>query len=142
MSLESALHGSLFPFSGQPVELIPLPAEASVLVPSEIVRVFTELIDNACKFSNGAPVRIEVQSSSEGRAVAVNIIDRGIGITPADEELLAVPLTRLNAQSQFPGFGLGLPIAKRIAAAAGATVHLSPNATGDGATATVRLGDV
>jgi two-component system, chemotaxis family, sensor kinase Cph1 len=139
ISLGTALQTALLQFPSWPVELKPVTDEAGKQsIRQEYVRIFVELIDNALKFSSGRPVSVEVAFADDTSTTSVKIVDIGIGIDPADVEGVFLPLTRLNAYDQFPGAGLGLPICRRIADAAGATVQLAP-APDKGAVATVTL---
>lgn len=106
-------------------------------VPVEMVRSLSELLDNAIKFSRGAPVTISVRSDDR-QACTVIVSDRGVGLSEEQCERVFDFLARLHSRDDFPGFGLGLPIARRICEAAGATLHLATNAAG-GVSAVVRL---
>ncbi len=111
--------------------------ETSITVPQETVRLFTELIDNALKFSKGGTVEIEL-SDQDPQSAQVMIRDSGIGIRPGEEEHVFELLVRLNSNDDYPGFGLGLPICRKIADAIGAEVDLSANPSG-GTVATVKI---
>jgi two-component system sensor histidine kinase ArlS len=75
--------------------------------------MFSNLIDNACKYSfdNKAKVTIDFTSTS----IFVSIIDHGIGIPGEDLQNLFKPLYRGSNTSGKPGHGLGLAIVKKIA---------------------------
>ncbi len=127
ISLDAALQTALIQFPSGPVELAPAPGGAR-LVPREFSRVFAELIDNALKFSGNAPV--SVRTASSGSQVAVTVRDGGIGVDPSEEERVFEPLVRLHSGDEYPGFGLGLAICRRIADAAGAQIRISPDPDG------------
>jgi signal transduction histidine kinase len=71
----------------------------------------SNLIDNALKFSS-ADIVVEVTASDLGPEVAVT--DLGIGIPLEDLENLFIPFFRSENARVVPGFGIGLPLVKRI----------------------------
>jgi two-component system osmolarity sensor histidine kinase EnvZ len=91
-------------------------------------RLMTNLVDNAFRYGE-KDVRLRVAPA--GRAVAVEVLDRGPGI-PADEvERLKQPFTRLEtARSGKGGSGLGLAIVERIARMHGGGLDLLPREGG------------
>lgn len=79
------------------------------------------LIDNACKFSNGD---VEVKISTLEETIAVNIIDHGIGI-PVDEiDNIFKPFRRGRNVKYISGFGVGLSIVAKIIELHGATIKV------------------
>ena len=81
------------------------------------------LLDNAAKYGEpGAP--IVVRLADEGEAVSLTVEDRGPGIDPSDLPRVFEPFFRSARARQLgrPGVGLGLAVAKRIAAAMGGTI--------------------
>lgn len=115
-------------------EIVAVP-EATVR-PLAVRRLVTNLVDNALRYG-GEDVRLRVAPA--GRAVVIEVLDRGPGI-PADEvERLKQPFTRLEtARSGKGGSGLGLAIVDRIARMHGGTFDLLPR-TGGGLRARVTL---
>jgi two-component system osmolarity sensor histidine kinase EnvZ len=87
-------------------------------------RLITNLVDNAFRYGE-KDVRLRI--APVGRAVVVEVLDRGPGI-PADEvERLKQPFTRLEtARSGKGGSGLGLAIVDRIARMHGGSFDLLP----------------
>ena len=76
-------------------------------------RAVANLIDNALRYA-GDPV--EVETSSDGRRVIIEVRDRGPGIPAGEVERVKRPFTRLQpARSGAGGAGLGLAIVERIA---------------------------
>jgi signal transduction histidine kinase len=93
------------------------------------------LLDNAVKYSQGAP-RIELSTWDEGGAFHLRVADRGIGIP---KELAARVFERFFRVGQdVPGLGLGLDAARRIALAHGGRLALAPR-EGDGTAFTLSL---
>lgn len=73
--------------------------------------IFSNLVDNALKFSPAKTVHVEFEPSDSG--VNIRVIDNGVGIPIKDQSKLFQSFSRAaNAQS-FEGTGLGLVIVKR-----------------------------
>jgi two-component system osmolarity sensor histidine kinase EnvZ len=91
-------------------------------------RLMTNLVDNAFRYGEKD---VLLRVAQAGRAVAVEVLDRGPGI-PADEvERLKQPFTRLEtARSGKGGSGLGLAIVERIARMHGGALDLLPREGG------------
>lgn len=70
------------------------------------------LLDNALKFSDGT---IRIGLSADDRSVTIDITDFGIGIPEEDQRSLFIPFFRSENARIVPGFGIGLPLVKRIA---------------------------
>jgi signal transduction histidine kinase len=88
-------------------------------------RVFQNLVGNAIKY--GAPgAWIGVNGRSTGREVALSVVDRGIGIAPADLAHIFEPFYRAPAviEAQIQGAGLGLSLVKRIVEAHGGRIEV------------------
>lgn len=75
-------------------------------------RVFLNLIDNACKYSEAHEARILISTDEKYCFVAVK--DDGVGIS--EDEILHIfnPFFRSSKTSELPGFGIGLSICQRI----------------------------
>ena len=71
------------------------------------------LLDNAVKYSSGQPVTLFLEMDTEERA-RIRIEDRGIGLTPGEEERVLLPLVRGSNVQSIGGFGIGLTLAHRI----------------------------
>jgi two-component system osmolarity sensor histidine kinase EnvZ len=95
------------------------------LRPTAFSRLVTNLIDNALAY--GAPP-VEVSTRREGKAIVLDIADRGPGIAAGDVERLKQPFTRASAArtnaAGVAGAGLGLAIVDRIARLHGGTFDL------------------
>jgi two-component system, OmpR family, sensor histidine kinase KdpD len=104
------------------VELI-VPADLPLVRadPAQIERVFSNLIENAAKFSPaGTPVR--VSASVAGERVTVRVTDEGRGIPPTARAHVFEPFFRGRAAK--PGSGLGLTICKGFVEANGGRIQL------------------
>lgn len=110
-------------------------AEADPLVvvgqPELLAQLLDNLIDNACKYSNpGTPV--EIEAGPDGDGVALAVLDRGVGIDPAEAGRLFDPFFRSATarRSGHAGVGLGLAVAGRIAGALGLDLRAEPRSGG------------
>jgi signal transduction histidine kinase len=105
--------------------------------PAALEQVLANLLDNAVKYS-GASKEISVRVRSEPRQAIVEIVDRGVGISPADQVRVFERFYRAPNASHRPGFGLGLPIVRELVHAHGGRVHVT-SAPGTGSTFSVSL---
>jgi two-component system, OmpR family, sensor histidine kinase KdpD len=91
--------------------------------PVQMERVFSNLIENAVKFSPaGSPVR--VSASGDEHRVTVRVVDSGRGIPPADRAHVFEPFFR--GPRDLPGSGLGLAISRGFVEANGGRITLQP----------------
>jgi two-component system sensor histidine kinase KdpD len=105
-----------------------LPAELPLVRAdaAQLERVFSNLIDNAVKFSPAdAPVRI-TGGSSAGRVV-VRVSDQGRGIPRKDRSRVFEPFFR-SAGERSTGSGLGLAICRGFVEANGGHINLQAGA--------------
>jgi light-regulated signal transduction histidine kinase (bacteriophytochrome) len=101
---------------GAEVEVGPLPAVRADA--SQMALLFAALLDNALKFRSPAiRPRIRVAADCGGGAAGCQIVvaDNGIGIEPHHAERIFTVFQRLHPRDVYPGLGLGLAIARRIA---------------------------
>jgi signal transduction histidine kinase len=102
-------------------------------------RALDNLLDNAAKYSDaGTPVTLAVQPS--GGSIAFEIVDRGIGMSPAELDRAFTPFWRADTSRarRTGGVGLGLALARRIARAHGGDVTLASH-PGQGTTARLEV---
>jgi two-component system sensor histidine kinase KdpD len=91
---------------------------------AQLEHVFTNLLENARRFSGGLPVFVYVRRI--GQNVVVRVVDQGPGIRRAEQERIFEPFYR-GAQPGAPrwtGSGLGLAIAKGFVEANGGTISV------------------
>jgi len=103
-------------------------------------RILRALLDNAVKFTPpGGRVRL-LAAPDEAGGVVISVADTGIGMAPEDIPRAFEPFTQLDASlgRRFAGSGLGLHLARLLAASIGASLTLE-SAPGEGTTATLRL---
>jgi signal transduction histidine kinase len=70
------------------------------------------ILDNACKFSEGKEVKVKL--SADVNKIDVLVEDLGIGISPEDIPHLTETFYRATNASQFLGSGIGLALTDRI----------------------------
>lgn len=102
--------------------------------------VLVNLLGNAWKFtSRVAHPRIEVGStlSDEGEVV-YHVRDNGVGFDPSQAERMFTPFTRLHAERDYEGTGIGLATVQRIVHRHGGRVW-AVGAPGRGATISFTL---
>ncbi|MCG9880201.1 MAG: ATP-binding protein [Bacteroidia bacterium] len=101
----------------------------SCIVLGDSEHVFTvicNLLDNAIKYSKGAPV-IEILSFSESGKFALSIKDNGFGISAENQAQIFDKYYRVPTGNvhDIKGFGLGLAYVKNMVEAMGGSVVLS-----------------
>jgi PAS domain S-box-containing protein len=115
----------------------PLVVEAD---PTRLAQVFTNLVDNAAKFTpEGGSISITL-TTNDG-AVNIEVRDTGIGLPASQLQTIFDPFTQLpdpHDPSQS-GLGLGLSLVRRLTELHGGTVHVTSEGPGQGSCFTVRL---
>lgn len=102
-----------------------------------IRQIVINLVSNACKFTDKGEVKI-VAHADAGQMV-IRVIDSGVGIPKADQELIFEPFRQSREGLKHGGgTGLGLPIARRLAEAHEGTLTVESE-EGQGATFTLTL---
>ncbi|WP_327071073.1 HAMP domain-containing histidine kinase [Kitasatospora sp. NBC_01250] len=105
-------------------------------VPARLVRLFSNVLDNAAKFSPpGGPVEVTLTASP----LQLTVRDHGPGIAPEDLPYVFDRFYRASAARALPGSGLGLAMARQIAQAHGAALT-AESAPGGGALFRLRFG--
>jgi two-component system sensor histidine kinase VicK len=97
------------------------------LHPKYFDMMFQNILENAVKFSDKDPVRIDVQAGrSSGGDVVISVRDNGPGIPPEDLEKVFEAFYQVDRDRTLnvAGTGLGLAIARRIALAHGGRLDL------------------
>jgi signal transduction histidine kinase len=99
--------------------------------------IVTNLLTNAIKYSpQGSPIDLELISNEE--EVIFQIKDKGIGITPEDQQHLFESFYRASNVGKIAGTGLGLAIAKQCVDLHGGKIAVNSE-VGVGTTFTVTL---
>lgn len=98
--------------------------------------VLSNLIDNACKYSDNKTADVIINSNSE--SCFVSITDTGIGI-PSDEiKNVFVPFYRSKNATSYTGSGIGLSICQRIVKVLNGKISVQSE-IGAGSTFTVEI---
>ncbi len=98
---------------------------------------FYNLVENALKFTK-AHDPVEVRASEDGRALIVEVADRGPGIPAEDQPRIFEELYRGANARGFEGSGLGLSLVRMIVARHAGSVSVRSR-PGQGTVFTVRL---
>ncbi len=104
-------------------------------------QVLVNLLGNAVKFTPaGGKVTLIVRARPEQEMLDFQVIDTGIGITPADQKRLFAPFVQIDSSlsRQYEGTGLGLALVKRMVDLHRGTVSVT-SAPGQGSCFTVSL---
>lgn len=84
--------------------------------------LFTNLIDNALKFSPKGKVEVHLEPWNEG--CRIKVLDTGVGIPVEDQKRLFQSFFRGSNANSFEGTGLGLVIVKRYTEMLGGEIDL------------------
>lgn len=113
---------------------------AEVLADRQLLELaVTQLLDNAFKYSP-APSPITVSISEEDNSIAVRVRNEGSSIAPGERERIFDRFYRgLSVRKLVSGTGLGLNVARRIAAAHGGSLTLEDGDRGGSVIFCLRL---
>ena len=119
-----------------------LPSER-VLVdadPARLAQVFSNLLSNAAKFTEGRG-EISLTAKIEGNAVVVSVEDNGIGFSPEVASRLFKPYSQITSPKERVrgGLGIGLSLVQGIVSLHGGKVEAHSAGPGHGAEFVVRL---
>ena len=122
---------------GLSIDLVVPPRVATTGNPEDLARMFRNLLDNAVRYARH---RVLITGAAGPDGVVVEIADDGPGIPASERERVFGRFVRLDASRERGNgsAGLGLAIAREIAAAYGATIVLT-EAEGGGTRAVVTL---
>ena len=73
---------------------------------------FTNVLINACKYSDNKPVKVALGSSD--RRIIIVVKDEGIGIPAEEIPYIFDPFFRAGNTRNFKGYGIGLPLTRNI----------------------------
>ena len=125
------------------ISFAPTDAEIKVSGDSdELQTVFTNLLDNAVKYSSSNEIKVLVAVKNLNEKIAVvRIKDSGIGISPAElkrifKRFYRVPSPRTR---KMKGTGLGLFIVRSIVKKHGGRISAESKGDGEGTTFTIQL---
>jgi two-component system sensor histidine kinase KdpD len=103
--------------------------------PGLLERVVANVVDNALRHGNGAPVVL--RASAHADLGELRVVDSGPGVPAADADRLFVPFQRLGDRDHG-GLGLGLAVARGFTEAMGGTLT-AEDTPGGGLTVVVSL---
>lgn len=108
--------------------------------PVLISRIMSNLISNACKYTDSGQIQIIVESSDQG--AVIHCKDTGIGIPPGDIDRVFDEFYQVDnpERNRMKGLGLGLFIVRRLCDLLDAKIHLASE-LGTGSTFTLVLKD-
>ena len=89
--------------------------------------IIRHLLENALKFTKEGFVELHVSECSDQNMVRFVVTDTGIGITRENQDRIFERFFKVDSFKQ--GFGLGLPISKKIAVLLGGTLNLDKTYT-------------
>jgi signal transduction histidine kinase len=97
--------------------------------PDVVERILAPIVENACRYGRH---RVRLTLEEGDRVVSIGVEDDGPGIAAEDAEAIFEPGgSRGNsALNGHDGAGLGLPLARRVARAAGGDVQAEPARSG------------
>ncbi len=87
-------------------------------------QILINLVSNAIKFTERGRVEIVARFFGSGDLLQIEVIDTGIGIAPAHQEVLFDPFTQADSTSarKYGGTGLGLSITRRLVEMLGGSI--------------------
>lgn len=116
----------------EPLPEIPLDAE-------RMRHVLRNLIENGLKHGRESLQPVKVSLRREGKFAVVSVTNGGPTVPEEEHRLIFEPFYRTDrSRSGTPGYGLGLPLCKRIVEAHGGSISFR-SSPGEGTTISVRL---
>ena len=114
---------------------VQLPESLPTVMYSEVrlVQIFSNLISNALKFTNGGAPRVTVACEDQKRYYRFAVSDDGIGIAEEHFGRIFEIFKRLHTREAYPGTGAGLTIVKKIVESNGGQIGVE-SAPGVGST--------
>ncbi|ARJ68203.1 PAS domain-containing sensor histidine kinase [Magnetospirillum sp. ME-1] len=92
---------------------LPLPTLPGI--PSELVRLFQNLIGNAVKYRHpDRKPEIRIGARRNGEEWIISVTDNGMGIDPDHFERIFGMFQRLHGEGEYEGTGIGLAICRKI----------------------------
>ncbi|WNN90714.1 GAF domain-containing sensor histidine kinase [Gloeocapsopsis dulcis] len=101
-------------------------------------QILVNLLSNAFKFTKVGSITLKVEQTEA--VILFSVIDTGIGISPADQEILFQPFQQLDSglDRKYEGTGLGLALSRKLARLHGGDITVQSQ-RGNGSCFTVIL---
>ncbi len=122
---------SVLESAGAVVEADHLPTVSGY--PTELARLLQNLFENAVKFRSQAPPFITVRAAAADDEWVISVSDNGIGVDSRDPQAIFRVFKRLHREDEYPGTGIGLAVAQRVAHMHGGRIWVE-SAPGRGST--------
>jgi PAS domain S-box-containing protein len=108
--------------------------------PVRLAQIFSNLLNNSCKFTEPGG-RIWVTVRRHASDVTVSVRDTGIGIAPANQDVIFEMFGQedKSLERSRSGLGIGLSLARRLAELHGGDIEVRSDGAGRGSEFTVRL---
>ena len=123
--------------------VLDVPAQAIHLRGDEtrLAQVFSNLLNNAARYTETGTGRIELRARVAGDRIEVSVVDNGMGIEPEMLPDIFDMFTQANTSIERTqsGLGVGLALAQRLVEMHGGTIEASSGGTGCGSRFVVRL---
>jgi PAS domain S-box-containing protein len=82
--------------------------------PTQLVKLFQNLVENAIKFDDEPPPRVAVEAERLDGEVCVSVSDAGVGFEPEEADRVFQIFQRLHERGAYDGTGAGLAIVKKV----------------------------
>jgi signal transduction histidine kinase len=105
----------------------------------QLDQVLWAVLDNAVKYGDGTPVRVELRVEEPRSRLRLTVSDGGSGVSDRDRARLFQRFARGEAQARDEGSGLGLYVSRELCRAMGGDLMLEPRREGRGAAFTLVL---
>lgn len=106
--------------------------------PSQLSRVFQNLLTNAIDYAGEDPPRVHVGAEVDGDDYVFTVEDDGVGIAPDQQDRVFDIFTRGERDDDDDGTGIGLTLCKRIVNAHDGEITLD-STPGEGTTFYIRI---
>lgn len=108
---------------------------------TKLRQVFSNMLENAIKYTEHGFVRVVLQVFPEQHSVTVTVSDSGVGIPVGEQERLFNKFIRASNANDGTvyGSGLGLYIAREIVQSHNGWIHVASPGVGKGSTFTIEL---
>lgn len=106
---------------------------------TKLRQVFTNIIDNAVKYTQAGSITVKLDYNKEKNVFEISVTDTGPGISEEELDNLFEKFARGKAGKSVKGSGLGLYLGKRITELHRGTITVTSPGLGKGTTFTVSL---